>query len=60
MKMCVICGDRRPDSNGDHINEDFCEKCLETDTQLLRKIQLNRKQEEEGPLEPGKDTKEAR
>jgi hypothetical protein len=59
MKMCVICGDRRPDSNGDYVNEDFCESCLSKETEFLHEIK--RKREIREALEnPAKDTQEPR
>jgi hypothetical protein len=42
MKMCIICGDKREDSNGNHINEDFCESCLSKETEFLHEIKRKR------------------
>lgn len=59
MKMCVICGDRRPDSNGDHVNEDFCESCLSKETAFLH--ELKRKREAKEALgTPEKETPKAK
>ena len=41
-KICVICGDRRPDSNGDYVNEDFCESCLSKETEFLHELKRKR------------------
>jgi hypothetical protein len=53
MLMCVICGSKRPDSNGDYVNEDFCESCLGKELEFLNKVR-NYVEMREGLFHPTK------
>ena len=55
MRKCIVCGGLRENGN-EGLIYDYCQTCYDTDLELLHK----RQQEKEGPLEPRKDTKEAR
>lgn len=58
MIQCVICGGKRPNSNGNYIKEDFCSECLEKETKFLEKVRSARDKKEASP-DPAKDTREA-
>jgi hypothetical protein len=57
MRECVVCGRIRDNGREGHIF-DYCQLCLDTDVEALRRSHMREEKKEASP-DPAKDTREA-
>jgi hypothetical protein len=58
MRQCVICGGTRNNGN-EGIVEDYCQRCLDTDVETLRRRHMRIEEKKEASRTPAKESQEA-